>query len=73
GVVAVAREDPHGRDPALYSALCPHLRPRAGGALLDVGFWGRWWFLEAALRDCDVNEEELGGLPLDPRELRSER
>ncbi|NWT19780.1 TIM29 translocase, partial [Vireo altiloquus] len=67
---------------ALYSALCPHLRPRlwdlGGSALLDVGFLGRWWMLEEALRDCDVNEEEFGHLPeplrrLDPRELRSER
>ncbi|NXS06992.1 TIM29 translocase, partial [Neodrepanis coruscans] len=78
GVVAVAREEPHGRDPALYSALCPHLRPRGwfgegASLLLDVGVLGRWWVLEWALRDCDVNEEELGGLPLDPRELRSER
>ncbi|NXY17266.1 TIM29 translocase, partial [Atrichornis clamosus] len=81
GIVALAGVDPHGRDPALYSALCPHLRPRAWdlrGLLLDVGFLGRWWLLEEALRDCDVNEEEFRNLPeplrrLDPRELHSER
>ncbi|NXB05895.1 TIM29 translocase, partial [Cnemophilus loriae] len=81
GVVAVAGADPHGSDPALYSALCPHLRPRLrdlGAQLLDVGFLGRWWLLETALRDCDINEEEFGHLPeplrrLDPRDLRSER
>ncbi|NXB21977.1 TIM29 translocase, partial [Rhagologus leucostigma] len=82
GLVAVAAASPHGRDPALYSALCPHLRPRLrddfGALLLDVGFLGRWWLLEEALRDCDVNEEEFGHLPeplrrLDPRDLRSER
>ncbi|XP_015472345.1 mitochondrial import inner membrane translocase subunit Tim29-like, partial [Parus major] len=80
GVVAVAGADPHGRDPALYSARCPHLRPRLWqlGAPLDVGFWGRWWLLEEALRDSDINEEEFGHLPerlrrLEPRELRSER
>ncbi|NXX30045.1 TIM29 translocase, partial [Nicator chloris] len=80
GLVAVAAEEPHGSEPALYSARCPHLRPRPWerGAPLDVGFLGRWWLLEAALRDCDINEEEFGHLPeplrrLDPRDLRSER
>ncbi|NXM98684.1 TIM29 translocase, partial [Sylvia borin] len=58
----------------------PHLRPPLWGLgeLLDVGFLGRWWLLEDALRDCDINEEEFGHLPeplrrLDPRDLRSER
>ncbi|XP_058684561.1 mitochondrial import inner membrane translocase subunit Tim29-like [Poecile atricapillus] len=80
GLVAVAGADPHGRDPALYSARCPHLRPRLWqlGAPLDLGFLGRWWLLEEALRDSDINEEEFGHLPerlrrLEPRELRSER
>ncbi|NWS19646.1 TIM29 translocase, partial [Pachyramphus minor] len=80
GVLALAREDPHGPGPALYAATCPHLRPAgwAGGLPLDVGFLGRWWGLEAALRDWDVNDEEFGALPeplrrLDPRALRSER
>ncbi|NXO46737.1 TIM29 translocase, partial [Locustella ochotensis] len=61
-------------------ARCPHLRPPPWrlGELLDVGFLGRWWLLEEALRDCDINEEEFGHLPeplrrLDPRDLRSER
>ncbi|NXH37836.1 TIM29 translocase, partial [Dicaeum eximium] len=76
GIVAVAGTDPHGRDPALYSARCPHLRRR--GELLDLGFLGRWWVLEAALRDWDINEEEFGHLPeelrrLQPGQLRSER
>ncbi|XP_027563568.1 mitochondrial import inner membrane translocase subunit Tim29, partial [Neopelma chrysocephalum] len=80
GVLALAHQDPHGADPALYAATCPHLRPGwlGGDFLLDVGFLGRWWGLEAALRDWDVNDEEFGGLPeplrrLDPQSLRSER
>ncbi|NWZ02684.1 TIM29 translocase, partial [Loxia curvirostra] len=80
GLLAVAGTDPHGAEPALYRARCPHLRPRLWdrGSLLDLGFLGRWWLLEAALRDCDINEEEFGRLPeglrsLEPRELRSER
>ncbi|XP_064557629.1 mitochondrial import inner membrane translocase subunit Tim29 [Zonotrichia leucophrys gambelii] len=80
GIVAVAGTDPNGAEPALYRARCPHLRPRPWdrGALLDLGFLGRWWLLEAALRDCDINEEEFGALPeplrrLEPGALRSER
>ncbi|NXU19028.1 TIM29 translocase, partial [Pardalotus punctatus] len=81
GFVALAGVDPHGREPALYSASCPHLRPRIwdlGVWLLDVGFLGRWWRLEEAMRDCDVNEEEFRDFPEELRrmesgELRSER
>ncbi|NXU46894.1 TIM29 translocase, partial [Drymodes brunneopygia] len=81
GLVAVAGAEPHGSETALYSALCPHLRPRLWeqpGRLLDVGFLGRWWLLEEALRDSDINEEEFGHLPerlrrLERSELRSER
>ncbi|KAM9612438.1 mitochondrial import inner membrane translocase subunit Tim29 [Morphnus guianensis] len=77
--LAVVYEAPHAADAALYPARCPHLRPRwreLPGRLLDVGFWGRWWVLGARLRDCDVNEEEFGGLPahlrrLSPHHLRS--
>ncbi|NXG03338.1 TIM29 translocase, partial [Sakesphorus luctuosus] len=80
GIVAVAREVPQGGDCALYSALCPHLRPRGwqlAGQVVDVGFLGRWWALERALRDWDINEAEFVALPeplrrLDPRALRSE-
>ncbi|KAM6188702.1 mitochondrial import inner membrane translocase subunit Tim29, partial [Sarcoramphus papa] len=79
--LAVVYEDPHAADAALYPARCRHLRPRwreLPGRLLDVGFWGRWWVLGARLRDCDVNEEEFGGLParlrrLSPHHLRSHR
>ncbi|NXQ37472.1 TIM29 translocase, partial [Alaudala cheleensis] len=46
-----------------------HLRPRLG-ELLDVGFLGRWWLLEAALRDPDINEEEFGHLPPELRRVR---
>uniref|UniRef100_A0A8C3QKW0 Translocase of inner mitochondrial membrane 29 n=1 Tax=Cyanoderma ruficeps TaxID=181631 RepID=A0A8C3QKW0_9PASS len=80
GFFSVAVAEPHGEEPALYRARCPHLRPPLGGLgeLLDVGVWGRWWLLEDALRDCDINEEEFGHLPeplrrLRRRDLRSER
>ncbi|NWI05903.1 TIM29 translocase, partial [Tichodroma muraria] len=71
GLVAVAGADPHGSDPALYAARCPHLRPPGWrlGEPLDLGFLGRWWLLEAALRDSDINEEEFGHLPEPLRRL----
>ncbi|XP_074666717.1 LOW QUALITY PROTEIN: mitochondrial import inner membrane translocase subunit Tim29 [Strix aluco] len=80
-VLAVVYEAPHGAEAALYPARCRHLQPRwrdFPARLLDVGFWGRWWVLGARLRDCDINEEDFGGLParlrrLDPHQLRSER
>ncbi|TRZ07871.1 hypothetical protein HGM15179_019236 [Zosterops borbonicus] len=71
---SVALADPHGREPALYRARCPHLQPRLwglSGELLDVGVLGRWWGLEEALRDSDINEEEFGHLPEGLRRLRS--
>ncbi|XP_066842603.1 mitochondrial import inner membrane translocase subunit Tim29 [Anser cygnoides] len=79
-LAAVVYEAPYDEAAALYRARCPHLRPpwsRLPGRLLDVGFWGRWWVLEARTRDCDVNEEEFGSLPphlrrLEARQLRSE-
>ncbi|XP_050190363.1 LOW QUALITY PROTEIN: mitochondrial import inner membrane translocase subunit Tim29 [Myiozetetes cayanensis] len=77
GVLSLAREEPPGAGPALYSARCPHLGPALPAPPLDVGFLGRWWGLSRALRDCDVNDGEFDGLPeplrrLDPRALRSE-
>uniref|UniRef100_A0A8U8BUR8 Uncharacterized protein n=1 Tax=Geospiza parvula TaxID=87175 RepID=A0A8U8BUR8_GEOPR len=79
-LVAVAGAEPLGAEAALYRARCPHLRPRPWdrGAFLDLGLLGRWWLLEAALRDCDINEEEFGQLPeplrrMEPGMLRSER
>ncbi|NXR98158.1 TIM29 translocase, partial [Oxylabes madagascariensis] len=63
--LSLAAAEPHGAEPALYAARCPHLRPPpwSPGPLLDVGFLGRWWLLEEALRDGDINEEEFGHLP----------
>ncbi|NXD46726.1 TIM29 translocase, partial [Copsychus sechellarum] len=79
GILAAATSEPHGSDPALYLARCPHLRPRFWdfGELLDLGFLGRWWMLRDALRDCDINEEEFGHLPerlksIGRKQLRSE-
>ncbi|NXQ89123.1 TIM29 translocase, partial [Nyctibius grandis] len=78
---AVVYEAPHPAEAALYRARCRHLEPRwreVPGRVLDVGFWGWWWVLGLRLRDCDVNEEEFGGLParlrrVEAGQLRSHR
>ncbi|XP_077643785.1 mitochondrial import inner membrane translocase subunit Tim29 [Lonchura striata] len=80
GLLSVAAAEPDGSAAALYRARCPYLRPRPweSGALLDVGFAGRWWLLDEALREPDVNDEEFGHLPeplrrMNREQLRSER
>lgn len=75
-LLAVLYEEPYDGAVALYRARCPHVRPRRP-RLWDVGFAGRWWALEALIRDCDVNDEEFAALPaplrrLRPGELRSD-
>ncbi|KAL4658074.1 hypothetical protein GN956_G1893 [Arapaima gigas] len=55
-------------DPAssLYEARCSFLSvpwSELPGRVLDVGFAGRWWVLDARMRDYDVNEEEFQHLP----------
>uniref|UniRef100_A0A8D0BAP6 Translocase of inner mitochondrial membrane 29 n=1 Tax=Salvator merianae TaxID=96440 RepID=A0A8D0BAP6_SALMN len=50
----------------LYLAHCKHLKPRwleFPGRVLDVGFWGRWWVLNAKMRDADINDDEFQRLP----------
>jgi len=44
----------------LHAAQCKHVLPTyssAGERLLDVGAFGSWWWLRAAMKDYDVNEE----------------
>ncbi|NXU56658.1 TIM29 translocase, partial [Turnix velox] len=64
--LAVVYETPHPQETELYRYRCPYLLPRwrdFPSSLLDVGFAGYWWLLGSRLRDCDVNQEEFGGLP----------
>ncbi|XP_038626638.1 mitochondrial import inner membrane translocase subunit Tim29 [Tachyglossus aculeatus] len=73
-------EAPFAREAQLYQAQCDHLAPRwleFPGRLLDVGFLGRWWTLDAKMKDFDINEEEFRHLPahlreISPRQLRAE-
>ncbi|CAH2273044.1 Hypothetical predicted protein [Pelobates cultripes] len=65
-VVSLVYEAPYDPDVDLYPAHCPHLKPRWSdfpSRVLDVGFFGRWWFLQSKMKDFDVNEEEFAHLP----------
>ena len=45
-----------------YHTTCKYVRRRWWDRLsrvVDVGFWGRWWALDRAMVNYDVNEEEL--------------
>ncbi|XP_076977907.1 mitochondrial import inner membrane translocase subunit Tim29 [Tamandua tetradactyla] len=73
-------EAPFDAQTSLYQARCRYLQPRwvdFPSRILDVGFMGRWWVLEARMHDCDINDEEFLHLPahlrvVEPRQLRSE-
>ncbi|KYO40315.1 mitochondrial import inner membrane translocase subunit Tim29 [Alligator mississippiensis] len=59
-------EAPFDAETDLYLAQCKHLQPRwteFPGRILDVGFWGRWWVLNAKMKDSDINDEEFQNLP----------
>ena len=46
-----------------YHMSCKHLRrrwwTRWANDIVDVGAWGRWWALDRAMVDYDINNEEL--------------
>ena len=45
-----------------YHMTCKYVRKRwwdRWRRVVDVGFWGKWWALDRAMADYDVNEEEL--------------
>ncbi|XP_012665665.1 mitochondrial import inner membrane translocase subunit Tim29 [Otolemur garnettii] len=80
GLCSLVYEAPFDAQASLYQARCRYLQPRwtdFPGRILDVGFVGRWWVLEARMRDCDINDEEFLHLPahlrvVGPHQLRSE-
>ncbi|XP_004378388.2 mitochondrial import inner membrane translocase subunit Tim29 [Trichechus manatus latirostris] len=80
GFCSLVYEAPFDAQASLYQARCRYLQPRWAdfpGRILDVGFMGRWWVLEARMRDCDINDEEFLHLPahlrvIGPHQLRSE-
>ncbi|KAM9312053.1 mitochondrial import inner membrane translocase subunit Tim29 [Gastrophryne carolinensis] len=73
-------EAPYDPQCDLYPTQCPHLKPRWSdfpSRVLDLGFFGRWWFLQQKMQEFDINEEEFSRLPahmrtISPNDLHSE-
>lgn len=66
GVVSLTYQADYDPDSSLYEARCSALSVpwrELPDRLLDVGFAGRWWVLEAKMKDYDINEEEFRHLP----------
>jgi len=62
GVCAVVLQRVHSPDCKNYHQTCKYLQPRlwlVHHRVVDVGGWGRWWWLEKNMVDFDVNEEQL--------------
>jgi len=59
-LLSLAWEDNHNPELKSPRGTVKHLRPKYTDffqtRVLDVGFLGRWWYLEHMLRDIDVNE-----------------
>ncbi|XP_004616835.1 mitochondrial import inner membrane translocase subunit Tim29 [Sorex araneus] len=80
GVCSLVYEAPCDAQASLYQARCRYLQPRWSDfprRVLDVGFAGRWWVLDARMRDCDINDSEFLHLPahlrvIGPHQLHSE-
>ncbi|XP_033116294.1 mitochondrial import inner membrane translocase subunit Tim29-like [Anneissia japonica] len=54
----------YGSEVSLYNAKCKHLSVGwfdMPSRCLDVGFLGRWFYLQKAMQDYDVNEKEFEG------------
>lgn len=66
GVVSLTYRADYDPDSSLYEARCSALSVpwrELPDRLLDVGFAGHWWVLEAKMKDYDVNDEEFRHLP----------
>ena len=62
GFFAILLEREHTPVCKNYHVSCKHLRWRwwsRWSHVVDVGVWGRWWALDRAMVDYDVNDEEL--------------
>ncbi|XP_036409318.1 mitochondrial import inner membrane translocase subunit Tim29 [Megalops cyprinoides] len=66
GVASLAYRADYDPAVTLYEARCSFLSVpwrELPDRVLDVGFAGRWWVLDAKMKDYDVNEEEFQRLP----------
>lgn len=61
GIFSVMWIDDYDSAVALYKANCSYLQPQyltMYQRIIDVGFLGRWWFIENKMKDYDVNPSE---------------
>ncbi|KAJ8251529.1 hypothetical protein GJAV_G00222320 [Gymnothorax javanicus] len=66
GVASLTYRADYDLTVSLYEARCSFLSvpwAELPERVLDMGFAGRWWVLDAKMRDYDVNEEEFKNLP----------
>ena len=68
GFFSLVLEQDYSHTSCYYEARCYNLKQRwiyMYKNIVDIGFLGKWYFLEKAMLDYDVNEEELSMLPDD--------
>lgn len=65
GIFSIIWLDNYHSDCSIYSSQCSFLKPKYltfHERILDVGFFGDWYFLKKGMIDYDVNENELAKL-----------
>lgn len=66
GFFSLVRHKEHSDTSCFYEAKCYYLKERwlyLYKDVVDIGFLGKWYFLEKAMVNYDVNDEELSWLP----------
>ncbi|XP_049799316.1 mitochondrial import inner membrane translocase subunit Tim29 [Schistocerca nitens] len=62
GLFSLIWVDNRSKSSAAYSAQCSYLRPSFftfHKHVIDVGFLGRWWWLNSVMTDYDINPVEF--------------
>lgn len=62
GVASLIWIDNYNKSCDLFEARCKSLKPRwvtFHDRVVDVGFCGRWWSIERAMTDFDINPDEF--------------
>ena len=68
GLFSLVRRQEHSDISCFYEAKCDYLKQRwlyLYKDIVDIGFLGKWYFLEKVMVDYDVNQAELSRLPDD--------
>lgn len=68
GLFSLVRRKEHGDISCIYEARCYYLKERwlyMHKNIVDIGFLRRWYYLEKAMVNYDVNDDALSTLPSD--------